>query len=169
MSQQRTLGLSVNDMLVSAVQVLSSVSNARRTTGESLVSNCKAIQHLNSTTESGKGGYKSTPFSNSTSRRNHTHRNNHTQLRPIYSGHTLSTWFGCHTERVKETSTGSAIVAEINTLELIDLLSPTNNLDRHLILHKKIRYMIEGRERHILITVPENHLDSFKILLPIFS
>ena len=49
-------------------------------------------------------------------------------------------------------------MAETNTLELIDLLSPTNNLDRYLILRKKIRYTIEGRERHILITVPENHI-----------
>ena len=35
-------------------------------------------------------------------RRNHTYRNNHTPLRPIYSGHTLSTWFGCRTVRVKQ-------------------------------------------------------------------
>ena len=52
------LGLSVNDMLVSIVQVLLSVSKAERTTIKSLVSNCKAIRHLKSTTESGKGGYK---------------------------------------------------------------------------------------------------------------
>ena len=44
------LGLSVND------EVLFSISKAARTTGESLVSNCKAIEHLKSTTESGKGG-----------------------------------------------------------------------------------------------------------------
>ena len=62
---------------------------------------------------------------------------------------------------IKETLTGSAIVAETNTLELIDLLPPTNSMARYLILRKNTRYTIEGKERHILITVPENYSFGF--------
>ena len=43
-------------VLVSSIHVLSSVSIARRTTGESFVSNCKAIQHLASTRELRQSG-----------------------------------------------------------------------------------------------------------------
>ena len=46
----------MNDVLVSSIQVLSSVSIARRTTGESFVSSCKAIQHLKSTRELRQSG-----------------------------------------------------------------------------------------------------------------
>ena len=47
---------------VPSIQVLSSLSKAVRTTGESLVSNSKAIEQLKSAPQSGKGGYKSSHF-----------------------------------------------------------------------------------------------------------
>ena len=53
----------MNDVLISSIQVLSSVSRAARSTGESFVSNFKATQYLNSTTELRQKGTKVRHFS----------------------------------------------------------------------------------------------------------
>ena len=54
--------LSVNGKHVLSIQVLSSLSKAARTTGESFESNCQAILQLRSATQPSKDGYKTRHF-----------------------------------------------------------------------------------------------------------